>query len=138
MTGLARPPSAFVHGVDGPVVIVPGRVAAWLGREFRLDRRRIEVRGADAELDSVLVALGVAAAAWRSSALGTDHRNRSEPRSSLTVMTTADVADRLDCTNRAVVKAIADGRLPARKEGRRWLVDPEDFAHYYEAATAAS
>jgi excisionase family DNA binding protein len=39
-----------------------------------------------------------------------------------------EAAARLGLTRSAVLKAIADGRLPARRDGRRWLVAATDLA----------
>lgn len=136
MTSPTRPASAYVHGTAGPVAVVPGRIAAWLERYCNLGRLRVEERGADAEVDAVLTALAVAAAAWRGSVSGTDARNLAEPAAESKVMTTRDVADRLDVEPRTVTKAITEGRLKATKAGRQWLVDSEDLAHYLAARAA--
>lgn len=134
-----RPPEHYVHGADGPVVVVPGRVAAWLERHAGLREIRTRRRGIDPEVDAVLVALAVAAAAWRNTAgspSGTERRNPAEPAAQSDTMTSQEAADELGCTGRAVRKAIAAGRLHARLVGGRWLVDPEDLAHYRAARAA--
>lgn len=141
MTGREfRPPAAYVHGLDGPAVVVPARVAAWLERYARLRQIRVEHRGADPEVDSVLVALAVAAAAWRqqtgvSSDQGTDQRKQPElgPCSD---MSTTEAADRLNMTDRGVRAAIAAGRLHAHRDGDRWRVDPEALEHYRSGRAA--
>ncbi|MFY1589160.1 hypothetical protein ACN267_32260, partial [Micromonospora sp. WMMD734] len=97
-----RPPAAYVHGLDGPTVVVPGRVAAWLERHANLRQVRTAQRGADPEVDAVLVALAVAAAAWRQQAVpgsdhGTDQRNRPELGASCELSTT-EAADRIGIT----------------------------------------
>ncbi|CAN5129326.1 hypothetical protein BH18ACI2_BH18ACI2_07670 [soil metagenome] len=43
---------------------------------------------------------------------------------SATLLTTAEAADRLGLTVRAVQKMIENGRLEARKVGRDYLIDP--------------
>ena len=141
MAPLPRSAGAYVHGNDGVVVVVPGRVAAWLERECDLRRRRTETRGRDAELDAVLVALAVAAAAWRDrvgSEFGTKRAPESVPVASLSsVISTDDAAAQCGFTSpRPIVRAIADGRLEASKIGGRWLIDVESFAHYLAARAA--
>lgn len=131
----------FLHG-DGAVVVVPARVAAWLDQEAGLRSVRTRHRGEDAEVDAVLVALGVAAATWRTSvgsATGSDTGTAvdapSEPARPSPVMTTSQAADRLDIGTRAVVKAIHAGRLTATRPGRAWLIDRDDVEHYRARTT---
>jgi len=123
-----RPPTSYVHGLDGPVVIVPGRAAAWLDSRLNLRALRTAVRGHDPEVDAVLVALGVAAAAWRQSVVGTDQRTPAEPAPLW--LTTREAADRLDVTDRAVRRALAEQRLNGRRTNGGWLVDRESVEHY--------
>jgi hypothetical protein len=135
-----RPATAYVHGADGPVAIVPARVAAWLDRQVNLTRLRIEHRGFDPEVDSVLVGLRVAAMAWRETVgtRGTDSPCGAEPAApSLQWMTTTDVAIGVGMTERGVRKAIAAGHLRASRDNRRWMVDLEDFEHFRAARRAA-
>lgn len=127
-----RPPAAYVHG-DGSVVVVPARVAAWLQRHAGLRSLRTECRGVDREVDAVLVALAVAAAAWsgqfNGSGSGTVHAGQPEP-APVSTLTTAQAATLLGCTDRAVRKAIAAGRLHAVDDGGRWRIAREDLEHY--------
>jgi excisionase family DNA binding protein len=46
------------------------------------------------------------------------------------MLTTAQVAAILKITRRRVHAIIAAGRLPARKHGRDWLIEPADLAAY--------
>jgi excisionase family DNA binding protein len=126
-----RPPGAYVHGLDGPAVVVPARVAAWLERHAHLRAVRTEHRGVDPEVDAVLVALGVAGAAWRagSTGCGTDQRNPPEPVAA-SPLTTGQAADLLGITDRGVRAAILAGRLNAHQVGGRWHLDREDVEHY--------
>lgn len=140
MTGSAwRPPGAFVHGLDGPVVAVPGRVAAWLERYADLRQVRTANRGVDAEVDAVLVALATAAAIWRLQRTGADHGTElgkpAEPVPSS--LTTAQAATLLRIGERAVRKACAEGRLPATRHGDCWSIDREDVEHYRGGRRAA-
>jgi len=127
-----RPPAAFVHG-DGAVVVVPARAAAWLERFTDLRAVRIENRGLDPETDAVLIALGVAAAAWRNahtgSANGTGLAPSAEPAAS-SLLTTAEAGQLLGIGTRAVRKAIAEGRLRAVRHGDVWRIEREDVEHF--------
>ncbi|MBB6343777.1 excisionase family DNA binding protein [Nonomuraea muscovyensis] len=127
---LPRPAEHYVYGATGPVVVVPGRVAAWLERHAQLGRLRIERRGQDPEVDAVLAALRQAAAAWRSSATGTPNTNQPEPVPLSPQMGTSSAADLLGITDRAVLKAIHEGRLPAERVAGRWLITREDVEHF--------
>lgn len=137
-TAAFRPPSAFVHG-DGAVVVVPARVAAWLERHADLRALRTAHRGADPEVDAALVALGVAAAAWREkragSANGTDLAASAEPTRSSS-LTTAEAGQLLGIGARAVRRAIADKRLQAERHGDTWRIDREVVEHYRAARAA--
>jgi excisionase family DNA binding protein len=133
-----RPPAAFVHG-DGAVVVVPARAAAWLERFADLRALRIRHRGADPEVDAVLVALGVAAAAWREqhtgTANGTTVADVAEPAPSSSV-TTAEAGQLLGIGPRAVRRAIAEGRLRAERHGDVWRIRREDVEHFRAARAA--
>lgn len=130
-----RPPSAYIHGGPVPVVIMPARVSAWLSRHAGLDRLRIENRGNDPEVDNVLFALHLQALAWRTSVTGSSQA--AEPEELPALMSTAQVADHLDVTDRAVRHAIKEGRLKAHRDGSRWKVAIEDLTHYMAARRAA-
>lgn len=130
-----RPPTAYIHGGPVPVVIMPARVSAWLERHADLNRIRVENRGNDPEVDSVLVALRLAALAWRTSTTGSSQA--AEPEELPALMSTAQVADHLDVTDRAVRHAIKEGRLKAHRDGSRWKVAIEDLIHYEQAKRAA-
>ncbi|RFU18827.1 helix-turn-helix domain-containing protein [Geodermatophilus marinus] len=137
----ARPPASYVHGVAGPVVIVPGRVAAWLNRHGGLDELRRQVRGGDPEVDSALIALKVAGDAWLTSVTsrrGIDDAQSGEPVASSPWLTTRQVADQLGLTVRGVRVAIESGRLRAdRDTAGRWVVSRESFEHYRASRRAA-
>lgn len=130
-----RPPTAYIHGGPVPVVIVPARVAAWLESRADLGTLRVEHRGKDAEVDSVLVALRVASLAWRTSATGS--QQAAEPEELTALLSTQQVANHLDVTDRAIRHAIKEGRLKAHRDGTRWKVTREDLAHYQAAKNAA-
>ncbi|MDP9442939.1 MAG: helix-turn-helix domain-containing protein [Actinomycetota bacterium] len=130
-----RPAEHYVHG-HGEVVVVPARVAAWLTRYAGLERLRAEVRGADAEVDSVLVALALAAFAWRSSATGSGLASAPEVAAPCAWMSTTQAARLLGITDRGVRLAIAAERLPAQWVDGRWRVAREDVEHYRAARAA--
>lgn len=130
------PAEHLVHGLDGPVVLVSGRVAAWLLSRAQLAEYHTQHRGADAEVDQVLVALKLAALAWRERNVGgTDHGTRAadtpvRTAPSPTWLTTMAAARALGIGARAIRKAIGARRLPATWAGGQWWIDPEDVAHY--------
>ena len=129
-------------GYNGPIVVVPGRIAAWLlSRAGLADYHRAH-RGDDPEVDQVLVALKLAAHAWRERTTGTDHGTREantppQDAPSPRWLTTTATAQLLGITSRAVVKAIAVCRLPAVWSAGRWWIDPEDVEHHRARRTAA-
>lgn len=117
------------------MVVVPARVAAWLAREVDLQRLRIAVRGQDDERDAVLVAIGVVAEWWTrarraGAAGGTSDASAAEPTTSSGPMSTAEAAEALGISSRAVRRAIAERRLPAVRHGRGWLIDRADVRRY--------
>lgn len=132
MSPAFRSPAAYVHG-DGAVVVVPARVAAWLERYADLRALRTAQRGADPEVDGVLVALGVAAASWRQqrvgSVCGTDLAPAAEPVAS-SALTAEQAGQLLGIGARAVRKAAAEGRLRAVRHGGAWHIEREDVEHY--------
>lgn len=132
-----RPPQAYVHGVGGPVVIIPARVCAWLERHARLNEVRIQERGSDAEVDAVLVALRLAALTWRTTATGTPVAAKPEAATDLNQwMSTTQAAERLSITDRAVRLAIQEQRLHATNVAGRWRISREDIQHFAAAKAA--
>lgn len=125
-----------MHG-SGSVVVVPARIAAWLNRSARLRELRTAVRGIDAELDAVLVALAVAAAAWhRHVGLGTDPGTEQDGHADTdpgSLLSTSQTAAVLGISERAVRKAIAVNRLPAQRAGNAWLIRHDDAEHFRAA-----
>lgn len=130
-------PASYVHGADGPVVVVPGRVAAWLERNARLREMHQHSRGADPEVDAVVVGLLLAARAWRASATGSADAVRPEVGAGSQELSTREAADLLHVTDRAIRQAITDGRLQAQRIGSRWVLQRENVEHYRAGRTAA-
>jgi excisionase family DNA binding protein len=123
-----RPPGHYLHGQDGMVVVLPGRIAALLEQHAGLNRFRIEIRGRDPELDAVLLDLRLAALAWRTSATGTKEDVRPEPAASW--LSTTEAAARVGVTSRAIRRAIAEQRITATRVGRSWRIARTDHEHY--------
>ncbi|MFJ5693316.1 helix-turn-helix domain-containing protein [Arthrobacter sp. NPDC093125] len=134
-----RPATAYVHGVNGPVVVIPARVCAWLERHAKLNEVRIQERGADPEVDAVLVALRLAALTWRTTATGTPVAAKPEVAPDLNQwLSTGQAADRLGITDRAVRLAIQEQRLHATNVAGRWRITREDLEHFSAAKNAAT
>lgn len=142
MTTGPRPANALVHGASGPVVIVTGRVAAYLGRYAGLDDFRVQHRGRDGEVDETLLALRLVAMAWREArGVGSvDTTGRPTPAQPVAEssqgLTTNQAAARLGVGAEAVRKAIREERLPAQQIDGRWRITPEAIEHF-KAARAA-
>lgn len=133
--GVSRTPAHYVHGPHGEVVVLPQRVAAWLERNARLNELRVEVRGADPEVDAVLGAIRLAALAYRTAVYGRDQGKPAEVEQP-SVMSTQQVADQLHLHVRTIRLAIAEKRLRAEQVDGRWRVTREDFEHYRAARAA--
>lgn len=139
MTTPQRQPSAYVHGVGSPVVVLPGRVCAWLERYAKLNDVRIQNRGVDAEVDAVLVAVRLAALAWRDAATGSPVAAKPEAPADLNQwFTTTQAGDKIGITDRAVRLAIKEHRLKASNIDGRWRIAREDIEHFKAAKQAAA
>lgn len=118
------------------MVVVPQKVASWLLVQTNLQKARRIHAGRDAEIDAVLIALALAAMETRpGSGLG----NRPAPNPELPAgstprtVTTKAVADQLNITVRAVVRAIADNRLTAVKNDEgRWRIGEGEAARFVD------
>lgn len=78
-----------------------------------------------------LAALDFAAACLRVQALAqllppAEEEDDSGPTTTAGWLTTAQVAQRLRLTTRAVTTRIHAGTLPAQRVGRQWLIDPRE------------
>lgn len=134
---MRRPPEHYFHGWEAGCVVVPARVAAYLESKAGLSSFRVSNRGADAEVDSVLIALHLAAMNWRGSATGTrDAAPAEPPADSPHRLTTSQAAALLQVGERAIRKAIANESLPAENINGRWVITREDIEHYRARRTA--
>ncbi|MDO9398388.1 MAG: helix-turn-helix domain-containing protein [Herbiconiux sp.] len=116
-------------------MIVPRRVCAYLNRYADLDRFRLQTRGQDAEVDGVLVAFRVAALSWQEAATGTKEAAPPELEgSSDNWMSTTQAATQLGIGDRAVRKAIAEGRLHAENIAGRWRIRRDQLQHFRRTA----
>lgn len=135
-----RPVSAFVHGADGPVVVVPARIAWELVERAGLRTFADRSRGRDEERDNVLRGLIFLAQWWAqegsASASGSTVDAPAEVAPRSVSMSTRQAADQLGVTDRAVRLACASGRLPAAQTDGRWRIAPADLEHYRRARVA--
>lgn len=101
---------------DGEVVVLPGRVAAWLNRAV-LDRFRRDHPELDPESKAVLVAFLAVERAW------VKRQQRAEPASEIRpVMLSAKAAgDLLGITGRAVRQARERGSLNGELVSGAWI-----------------
>lgn len=127
---MPRPAEHYLHG-DGAVVVVPARVCAYLNSLAGLDEFRRANRGADPEVDAVLVAIRIAEVRWREAATGTREAAKPEPATdSNQWFSTTQAAGLLKVGDRAIRKAISAGHLPAESIAGRWRINRESIEHY--------
>jgi excisionase family DNA binding protein len=126
----ARPVEHLIHGQHGPIIIVTARVAAYLNRHAGLDEYRRATRGADAEVDLALQGFRMLDMWWRESATGTKKAPEPELDASFEWLSTTQAGTQLGVTDRAIRKAIDEGRLKALRVDDRWRISRTDFEHY--------
>jgi excisionase family DNA binding protein len=131
---LPRAVQECVHGLSGPVGLVGGPEASALLRFRGLEDYQRRHRGANPALDRATAVLRLVSAAYRASLgseCGTSRAKTAEPvKQSGEQLTTQQVGARLGITDRAVRKAIKEGRLAAESIGGRWLIKTEDVSTY--------
>jgi hypothetical protein len=130
---MIRPAEAFVHGLDGPVAILDGRVCAELNRLLGLAEVRARVRGRDPVLDRALLSMHLAALAAGSCAGATNPAPTSQPMPASNHDSTVGpsaAATIIGITPSGVRKAIAEKRLPAELVDGRWRIARDDLAAY--------
>lgn len=129
-----RPPETYVH--TGPVVVVPGRIAAWLHERLQLDNVWTNVRGRDPEVDALLNAIISASHHWRAAVGGNVAAQPTARPAPSPYMTTSDAAVQIGIGKSAVRMAIRQGRLPAERVDGRWRIDRAEVEHYRAAQAA--
>ena len=124
-----KSPLGYLHGVEGPVVIVPARVAAYLKRRIPLDQLRIDARSLnDEEIYYVLSSLHRAALAYDPTpAVTSEVAPTREPGSTLN---TTEAASLLHLTARGVRDACEKGRLEAHQDQGRWRITRSAIQRY--------
>lgn len=133
-----RPPEAYVHGVEAPIVILPGRVCAWLEHHLDMHSLRVENRGRDAEVDSALNAIRLTALLWKRANSVPGRKPAEVPEVVAEWYSTTTAADYLGITDRGVRQAIKDGRLNATQQiDGRHQIHVEDLLHFKAARRAA-
>jgi excisionase family DNA binding protein len=132
-----RTAEAFIHGVDGPVVVLDGMVCAGLDSMLRLDKVGRQVRKQSEQLFQVILAIRLAGIKYaESSSSGTVSAPQPEPVSQLKNQPNSDTvssttaATILGITSRAVTKAITENRLPARKSDGRYRITRQALTAY--------
>ncbi len=133
-------PKALVEAYS---VMLSPRIAAMFETHFGLHRLRSAVRGADAELDDALLSIHVAAMTYveQTEAALDDFRSSRKrvaevPEAPPSLLSVSDVADFVDCTDRAVRFAAEGGRLHGAKDHRgRWRFERDDVAAWAATRT---
>ena len=131
---------------DGPVVVVSGRVAARLYRPLGQLIREARDRGERIDEEVLATAKAIESAGrsyaagrvMATSDLGPPPLPTADVTSSSTPgewLSTSAVADRLGCTERHVVRLIAEGHLASTRIGVAHLVEPSELARYLEDRT---
>lgn len=126
----------MIVGDQGPAVVLSARTAAWLERYADLTSLRVRVRGTDPAISRELEEIRYAAMSWRSSVSGTEAAVAPEPVTSSGWLTTTQAAGLVGVTDRAIRKAIAEGRLISTEVNGRHRVSREDLEHYRAARAA--
>lgn len=130
MTDAARPPGASVLGANGPVVVLTGPAAVFLDELRRctplniLERLQKRHRDRWHLIAPELTAIGAVATHWQQAQSPTRHvsarvHDITPPSEEIGTGTAAGL---LGVDVRTVQRMVQDGRLPARKEGGRWLI----------------
>ena len=137
------PESFPLLGRDAPVVVVTGPVAYRLSRLLMAEMRRARDRGERLDPDLVRTILAIDDAgreyanrrvlgALAASADGTPGIPQTDESARTDLLTTTEVARRLECSTRNVRALAERGALPGRRVNRTWLFDPVDVDEYIE------
>lgn len=130
---MSKAPGSYRH--DGPVVIVPARVAAVMVRTREFSKWRTQAREmADAELYYVLNDLYTAGMTWDAEA-GEPMPKVHTPvvRSARDWISTSQAATITGLSERGVRDACKRGRLKAERVGGQWNIDTISAKQYRAA-----
>lgn len=125
------------------MVVVTGAVAYRLSKLLMAEMRRARDRGErlDPELVRTVLAIDEAGreyatrrvlGALAASDDGTTGIPQAGDRETTDVLTTTEVASRLECSTRNVRALAERGALPGRRVGRSWTFDAVDVQEYIE------
>lgn len=118
------------------ITIVPGDVATILLTRGGLGEYRKSHRGEHPRVDRVLIELTEAAIRWRELTDNGQNRAPTTDTGPLSKhMTTKQVADLTGVSDRTIRRAITDGRLPAQRVGRTYLISRHDVGRYRTTRT---
>ena len=128
----AKAPTAYLHGNDGPVVIVSAHVAAFLKRRANLDTLRTNARDmGDLETYWVLNSLHQAALSYDTlPPLSAPSAVRDRDKS----MSSTQAATALGITARGVRDALEKGRLDGQRIDGRWRISRAAVRRYSNPA----
>lgn len=120
--------------IFGDNVMITGETAEWLTRRnvLRLVAKAEGDRVPPVVVDDLRQVMLLAVTRGRGG-IGSEAGTRSAPRSEpdpRSLLTTRVVADQIGVTPRAIIRAIAEGRLPAIKQNERWFITSEDANRY--------
>ncbi|MBT2501421.1 helix-turn-helix domain-containing protein [Curtobacterium sp. ISL-83] len=125
---------SYLLGDDGPVAVIPGRVARLIERVFPdIKDLRIAARGSDYSTYQALDALHRAALAWRTTATGKAQEPERESARRSLWMSSTQAAAYLHIGERAIRVACAQQRIPAEKVDGRWRISVIDLENYKAA-----
>lgn len=131
----AKAPDAYLHGDEGPVVIVPAHVASYLRRRIPLDRLRGDARDMrDPEAYYVLNALYRAALAYESPTDTPVPATQPSPVPQERLLSSSQAGALLHLTARGVRDACEKGRLEAQQVDGRWQITRAAVRRYRDAS----
>lgn len=132
---IAKAPDAYLHGDEGPVVIVPAHVASYLRRRIPLDRLRIDARNMqDPEAYHVLNSLHRAALTYESTPNSPTPAAQAKPPEQERLLSSSQAGALLHLTARGVRDACEKGRLEAQQVDGRWQITKAAVRRYRNAS----
>ena len=132
---MAKAPNSYLHGDDGPVVIVPAHVASYLRRRIPLDRLRIDARNMqDPEAYHVLNSLHRAALVYESAPAVLVPTADGTPVEQDRLLSSSQAGALLHLTARGVRDACEKGRLEAQRINGRWQITRAAVRRYRDAS----